>query len=87
MTAVLAQVLIRLESAECPQLTMTLRSQYLYFGVLALGFLVVSFSCHYSKPIEFDASESQPQDKSVIYPWTGDPDCQHFPVQVFIQIL
>jgi hypothetical protein len=66
---------------------MTLRSQYFYFGVLALGFLVVSFSCHYSKPIEFDASESQPQDKSVIYPWTGDPDCQHFPVQVFIQIL
>ena len=61
---------------------MTLRSQYFYFGVLALGFLVVSFSCHYSKPIEFDASESKQPDKSVIYPWTGDPDCQHFPVQV-----
>jgi hypothetical protein len=65
---------------------MTLRSQYFYFGVLALGFFMVSFSYYYSKQIQFP-SESQQQDKIVIYPWMGDPDCQHFPVQVFLHIL
>jgi hypothetical protein len=65
---------------------MTLRSQYLYFGVLALGFFMVSFSYYYSKQIQFP-SESQQQVKSATYPWMGDPKCQQFPVQVLISIL
>ena len=70
---------------------MAFRYRKVYVNVLTFGLFWASFHYYYGRGLESVMSlldsarqvqSSNRQEWKTNYPWIGDPDCQHLPVQV-----